>query len=155
MDSIIIQKTTDTIGKHKKEHEGFEYYKSVLVPARASGQCKVTLYEIPPKQAAYPYHYHTKNEESFYILKGKGLLRTPKGEEIVGPGDFIFFPASKDGAHKLTNVSDSEFLVYLDFDTYNDIDVAFYPDSNKIGIWGKGIDQVYKVQEQIEYYDGE
>lgn len=155
MDEIILTKTKDMNATHKKQHENYEYYKHELVPMRKDGQCKITLYEIPPKQAAYPYHYHTKNEEAFYILQGKGLLKTPNGEKAVTAGDFIFFPANENGAHKLTNTSDTDKLVYLDFDTHNEIDVAFYPDSGKIGIWGKGINQLYKVEEQVEYYDGE
>lgn len=45
--------------------------------------------------------------------------------------------------------------VYIDFDTKNDIDIAFYPDSNKVGIWGKDVNKVYKSGEDVEYYDGE
>src|SRR5690606_31385298 len=113
--------------------------------------CKISLYEIPPQKAAYPYHYHTKNEEAFYILQGSGLLKTPEGERPVAAGDLIFFPANEKGAHKLTNTSETEMLIYLDFDTHNDLDVAFYPDSGKIGVWGQGINQVYRVQEQVTY----
>lgn len=40
------------------------------------------------------------------------------------------------GAHKLTNTSKTENLVYIDFDVIHDLDVTVYPDSNKIGIWG-------------------
>ncbi len=67
----------------------------------------------------------------------------------------MFFPPNEKGAHKLTNTSDSELLVYLDFDTHNDIDVAFYPDSGKIGVWGENLNKVFKVNQQVEYYDGE
>ena len=155
MDEIIIKRAADVQPKHKKEHDDYEYNKRELVALREDGQCRVSLYEIPPKKAAYPYHYHTKNEEGFYILKGQGLLKTPNGEKTVTTGEYIFFPANEQGAHKLTNVSDTESLVYLDFDTCNDIDVAFYPDSGKIGIWGKKINQLYKIQNQVEYYDGE
>lgn len=155
MDEIIIKKATDVNVTHKKDHENYEYDKRELVPMRKDGQCKIALYEVPPKQSAYPYHYHIKNEETFYILQGEGLLKTPNGEKTVSAGDIIFFPANENGAHKLTNISDTEKLTYLDFDTCNEIDVAFYPDSGKIGIWGKNIDQLYKVQDKVEYYEGE
>lgn len=155
MEKIIIKKALDVQPKHKKEHEDYEYYKRELVPVRKDGQCIVSLYEIPPKKAAYPYHYHMKSEEVFYILKGKGLLKTPNGERIVTEGDYIFFPANENGAHKLINASDKDYLIYLDFDTYNDIDIAFYPDSEKIGVFGKNINQLYKIKDQVEYYDGE
>jgi uncharacterized cupin superfamily protein len=155
MDEIIIKRVMDITATHKEEHENYEYNRCGLVPIRKDGQCKISLYEIPPKKAAYPYHYHTKNEETFYILQGQGLLKTPNGEKIVTAGDIIFFPANENGAHKLTNISDVEKLVYIDFDTCNDIDVTFYPDSGKIGIWGKNINQLYEVKDQVEYYKGE
>jgi len=83
------------------------------------------------------------------------LLRTPKGEQIVRTGDVLFFPASPEGAHKLTNTSSTETLVYMDFDIIHDLDVAEYPDSGKIGVWGKGINKLYQREEDVGYYEGE
>lgn len=155
MDGILKIRMPDISPKHKAEHDGYEYYKRELVPQRDSGQCAVSVYEIPPKKAAYPYHYHTKNEESFYIMQGNGVLKTPSGDIAVSAGDFLFFPPDEKGAHKLTNISETEPLVYLDFDTHNEIDVAFYPDSGKLGIWGKGINRLYRLEDDVGYYSGE
>jgi len=155
IDKILHLSPQSVPPEHENEHPDYEYYKCELVPKGQAEQCKVSHYEIPPGKSAYPYHYHTKNEEVFYILSGMGSLKTPDGDRPVSAGDFLFFPAGKNGAHKLTNTSDSEPLTYLDFDTYNDVDVAFYPDSGKVGIWGKGVDQVYKVERQVDYYEGE
>jgi hypothetical protein len=71
-----------------------------------------TVYEVPPGKTAY--HYHLCREEVFYILHDDGILRTPQGEQTVGPGDFCFFPESQSGAHKLCNASATESLVYID-----------------------------------------
>ena len=46
-------------------------------------------------------------------------------------------------------------LVYLDFDVVHEIDIAVYPDSDKIGIWGKGINKLYPQSADVDYYDGE
>lgn len=155
MSKIIRTKATDVLPKHKNEHEGYEYYKRELVPKGAARQCAVSLYEIPPGKAAYPYHYHTQNEESFYIISGQGILKTPEDEKLITAGDFLFFPAEEAGAHKLTNASETEPLIYLDYDSYNEIDVVFYPDSGKIGIWGKNTNQVYKIKDEVDYYKDE
>ncbi len=155
MSEIIHRNVTDIPCKHKKEHGNYEYYKRELVTKGSAGQCAVSIYELLPGKSAYPYHFHTKNEEVFYILSGTGTLRTPAGDRPVLTGDFLFFPANEEGAHKLTNTSETESLVYLDFDTYNDIDVAFYPDSGKLGIWGRNINQLYKISDQVDYYEGE
>ncbi|WP_321008679.1 cupin domain-containing protein [Hungatella effluvii] len=106
-------------------------------------------------KSAYPYHYHCKNEETFYIISGSGTLKTPEGEMAVEAGDLLFFPADAGGAHKLTNTSPAEMLTYIDFDTNNDVEAVIYPDSNKIGIWGSGTNKVFQVEDQVDYYDGE
>lgn len=155
MSEILHIKAVDVACKHKNEHNGYEYYKRELVPKGLAQQCSISLYELPPGKSAYPYHYHMKNEESFYIISGKGTLKTPMGDKPVSAGDFLFFPANEKGAHKLTNTSETESLIYLDFDTHNDIDVAFYPDSGKLGVWGKNIDRLYKTDNQVDYYTDE
>jgi len=155
MSGFLHKKVADVIGTHKSEHTDYAYHRRSLVPPGHARQCVVSHYEIPPGKSAYPYHYHLKNEEVFYILSGVGLLRTPEGERTVRAGELLFFPADETGAHKLTNASETETLTYLDFDTRNDIDVSFYPDSGKIGIWGDGANQVYRTIDQSDYYRGE
>ena len=140
---------------HKAEHEGYEYFRRKFVPFGEAKQTHVCVYEIPPGKAAYPYHFHYKTEETFYIISGTGILRTPEGEREVRGGELIFFPAGEEGAHKLTNISDSSNLVYIDFDVAHDLDVAVYPDSDKIGVWGMGINQMYPKSANVDYYDGE
>lgn len=140
---------------HKAEHDGYEYCKKEFVPRGYAAKTMVSIYEIPPLKSAYPYHYHLKNEETFYIISGEGILKTPDGEKQVSAGDLLFFPASSEGAHKLTNTSSTEKLVYIDFDVIHDIDVTVYPDSDKIGVWGKNVNKVYHLGESVDYYDGE
>jgi uncharacterized cupin superfamily protein len=155
MQEIKHVKIDEIEGKYKSEHEGYEYNKKEFVSRANAKQCIVSIYEIPPGKSAYPYHYHTKNEEVFYIISGGGVLSTPSGTKNISSGDLLFFPANEKGAHKLTNNSLTEMLVYLDFDSSNDIDVSFYPDSKKMGVWGMGINQVYKIEDSVDYYKDE
>ena len=101
------------------------------------------------------YHFHHNNEETFYIISGEGILRTPNGERKVSAGELLFFPTGADGAHKLTNSSETENLVYIDFDVVHDVDITIYPDSDKIGVWGMGINKLYPQASDVDYYDGE
>ena len=140
---------------HKCEHDGYEYYRKKFIPFGGATNSLVSVYEIPPHKSAYPYHFHHNNEETFYILSGEGVLRTPDGERKVSAGEFLFFPTGPAGAHKLTNSSDTENLVYIDFDVVHDVDITIYPDSEKIGVWGMGINQLYPQAEAVDYYDGE
>ena len=155
MSQIKHSKIADIPANHKCEHEDYEYFRRKFVPFGEAGQTHVCVYEVPPGKAAYPYHYHYKTEETFYIISGIGTLRTPEGEKQVAAGELIFFPAGEAGAHKLTNASDAENLVYLDFDVTHELDVAVYPDSDKIGIWGMGINQIFPKSADVDYYHGE
>ncbi len=155
MNEIKHSKIEDIPVSHKCEHEDYEYYKRKFVPFGAANNTIVCVYEIPPLKAAYPYHYHHKNEETFYIISGKGVLKTPTGERTVEAGELLFFPTGEAGAHKLTNCSKTENLVYIDFDVNHDIDIAVYPDSDKIGIWGKDIVKIFPQSGDVDYYDGE
>lgn len=155
MSSIKHENIHNLTAKRKSEHDGFEYFKKEFVPRGYSDKTLVSVFEIPPLKSAYPYHFHLKNEETFYIIRGEGIVKTPDGEEKVSAGDLLFFPAGSEGAHKLINTSSMENLVYIDFDVIHDLDVAVYPDSKKIGVWGKDINRVYPMNADVDYYDGE
>ena len=155
MDKMKCSKIEDIPVSHKCEHGDYEYYRRKFIPFGGAKNTLVSVYEIPPGKAAYPYHYHHKNEETFYILSGEGVLKTPKGERKVAAGELLFFPTGPEGAHKLTNSSKTEKLVYIDFDVVHEIDVAVYPDSDKIGVWGMGINKLYTRGSDVEYYHGE
>lgn len=95
------------------------------MPLGGAKNTLVSIYEIPPKKAAYPYHFHHNNEETFYIISGEGILRTPIGERKVSAGEV------------------------------HDVDITVYPDSDKIGVWGMGINKLYPQAGDVDYYDGE
>ncbi len=155
LDRITVTDGGDIPAKHQNEHPGYEYYKKVIMSGDRGDKCNVSLYEIPPLKSAYPYHYHYQSEEVFYIIGGTGLLRTPEGERPVKAGDILAFPASEQGAHQLTNSSETETLVYIDFDTYHSPEVSFMPDSDKKVIYGKNLRLVIRGGQSAGYYDGE
>lgn len=145
--------TADCI--QKSAHPGYEFKKRVIVGNEDSAHFNVSVYEVPPGKAAVPYHYHMRNEEVFFILSGTGLLKSPEGERTVTAGDFLYFPNNENGAHKITNISENEPLIYADFDTMHDPEVAFYPDSGKVGIFGKEKRLILPTSQQMDYYEGE
>jgi len=150
----IIAKQEDTAPKHEV-HGAYEYYKHLIV-SKEENQCTVAIMEIPPLKAAFPYHYHVDITEVFYIISGEGSLRTEEGETKVAAGDVLVFPPGSAGSHKLCNTSPTEVLRYLDCDTTSRSDVAFYPDSGKIGLILNGKPHsFYKEADRTSYYDGE
>ena len=145
----------DIPSKYNAKHEDYKFYKRPFVRRGEAKNTQVNVYEILPGMSAYPYHYHLENEESFYIISGEGILKTPDGEKKVVAGDLLFFPSGKGGAHKLTNSSESEKLVYIDFDVIYDVNVAVYPDSEKIGVWADDIKKILPLNGDLDYFDGE
>ena len=112
-------------------------------------------YEVPPGQANCPYHYES-DEEWLLVLAGRLTVRHPNGEDELGPGDLVCFPAGPDGAHKLTNTGE-ETVRMLIVSTANLPAVAVYPDSDKIGIWTEGRRDNIMVRREsgVDYYDRE
>lgn len=107
------------------------------------------IYEIPPGKANWPLHFHTCNEEIFYILEGHGEVITESEVLKVKPGDVLRFPAGEKGVHQLKNTSDSETLKYLDIGTINLPDVVFMPADKKVELFGgkSGQDKMWSYSE--------
>jgi uncharacterized cupin superfamily protein len=158
MDSHEIQIITKNLiePKHICIHEPYEYNKYTITEPRKENQCTVAIYEIPPKKANYPYHYHFKNEEVFYIISGNGILETPNGNKTISAGDTIICPPSEKGAHRIINSSQTEMLVYFECDTFNSTEVVCYPHSDKVGIIINGKSGTfYNKDTNVSYYEGE
>jgi uncharacterized cupin superfamily protein len=115
-----------------------------------------SIYELPPGQSNCPYHYEYGNEEWLIVLEGRLTLRHPGGEEELGPGDVVCFPAGPAGAHKLANRSDASVRVLM-LSTTREPSVAVYPDSDKIGVWPGGEPDRILVRRSsgVDYWDGE
>jgi uncharacterized cupin superfamily protein len=113
------------------------------------------VYELPPGQALCPYHWET-NEEWMLVLQGRIKVRHPHGEDELGPGDVVAFPAGPDGAHKTTAVGDETARVVF-FATFNFPAIAIYPDSDKLAAWTGDEDDYVLVRRgsRLAYYDGE
>ena len=165
MQKIIRTNKDKIVPKHQNEHEPYEYYKFKVTDDKEKyevsspnegNQTVAAFYTIPPGKSSYPFHYHLANEEVFYIISGNGIFETFDEKYNISSGDIIVCPAGKNGAHKITNNSDMENLVYLDVDTNNTPDIAYYPHSNKLGIRAAGnIRDNYDLNSNISYYDKE
>ena len=73
----------------------------------------IDVYELPPGQAICPYHYEYGEEEWLLVLEGRPTLRTPEGEEEIGPWEMVFFPTGPDGAHSVRNKTDETVRVLM------------------------------------------
>lgn len=107
----------------------------------------VNMDYVKPGGESVKYHSHSRQEEFFLILSGKGILRID-GEEIsVNTGDVISKHAGKNIAHQFLNNS-SDILQILDVGTREKDDVITYPDENLIYIRDKKL--VFNINDNIK-----
>jgi uncharacterized cupin superfamily protein len=109
-----------------------------------------SVYELPPGEATWPYHWHAGNEELLVVLAGRPTLRDPDGEHELAPGDTVLFKRGPEGLHKIVNRSDEPARVLL-ASSMRSPDVYEYPDSDKVGAGGKR----YLKSTAVEYWEGE
>jgi len=107
------------------------------------------LYDLPPGERTWPYHYHLGNEEWLIVVAGRPTLRTPEGERELEPGDVAAFPEGEAGAHDLANPTQENARVAI-FSTLRRGSVV-YPDSGKVGAGGR----YFRVADAVDYWDGE
>jgi len=116
------------------DHGETGFRRKKLAAAAEGDRLGCSLYELPPGEKSWPFHYHTGNEEAMYVLSGTGRLRTDAGTDPVESGDYVVFPVGEAGGHRVVNDGD-DTLRYLALSTMNDPDVTVYPDSGKIGVY--------------------
>jgi uncharacterized cupin superfamily protein len=136
--------------------EGYRAGADRIGPRIGAAQLGATVYELPPGQSICPYHYEDPDEEWLVGLTGRVVLRTPAGEEEIGPMDVVCFPMGPEGAHKVTNRSDETARVLM-LSTMPRVSVAVYPDSGKVlASPGTRDDRLMVRRESgVDYYDGE
>ncbi len=90
-------------------------------------QFGVNLLRLPPGTWSSQRHWHSHEDEFVYVLHGEVVLVDDSGEERLGPGDSVGFPAGDRNGHCLQNRSaeDAELLVV---GSRNDKDHGEYPD---------------------------
>ena len=115
-----------------------------------------TLYELPPGESTWPYHYELGCEEWLVVVSGRPTLRTYDGERELGPGEVAVFPAGERGGHKLTNRTGDRCRVLL-LSSRSPVAIVQYPDSGKTGLWTQsdGYVGLLRDEPKLDYWDGE
>jgi uncharacterized cupin superfamily protein len=77
-----VTNINDPIFDEPREHPGFRCLRARLSRQAGSDRLGLSLWELPPGEAAYPYHYHLAEEELVLVLDSQPSLRTPTGGAI-------------------------------------------------------------------------
>jgi uncharacterized cupin superfamily protein len=107
------------------------------------------LYELPPGNQLWPYHFHVGNEEWAIVVSGTPTLRAPGGERELRAGDVVGFPQGEDGAHTFYNRGSGPSRIVI-FSTLRS-GYPTYPDSDKVAAGGR----VFRRGEAVDYWEGE
>ena len=128
-------------------------------PGRDAGarDLGMSLWEVPPGQAAYPYHWHLLEEELIVVLAGRPSLRGPAGGwRELAEGDVVAFPVGEEGAHQIWNrTGETVRFLSISNGTTDTPEICFYPDSGKVGAYGPGVEELYPRASAVDYWEGE
>lgn len=89
----------------------------------------VNLTTLKPGSASALRHWHVKQDEFVYIVRGELTLVTDGGEQLLIAGMCAGFVAGKADGHHLVNRSASD-AVYLEVGDRTPGDAAAYPDDD-------------------------
>jgi uncharacterized cupin superfamily protein len=103
--------------------------KRALGAAGGLTQFGVNLTTLEPGSISALRHWHSSEDEFVYVLSGELTLVTDEGDELLGPGVAIAFPAGEPNAHQLANRSNAA-ATYLEIGTRAADDVISYPDDD-------------------------
>jgi uncharacterized cupin superfamily protein len=142
-----------------REHPGFRCDRARVGKQAGSERLGLSLWEVPPGEAAYPYHFHFTEEELVLVLAGAPSLRTPNGWRELEEGEVVAFRRGADGGHQLVNRT-QRTVRFLSFSTSGEPDVVMYPDSGKLGAFerlpdGSGLNAMFRVADAVDYWEGE
>lgn len=149
------------IDQDRDELAGFHAARAFLGRQAGAEKLGLSLWILPPGQAAYPYHFHLVEEELLIVLDGRPMLRTPDGTRTLHTGDVVACRAGEQGAHQVFNDS-AEDVRFLSVSTAGQPEIVVYPDEGKIGVndraqvpSGHGsINSYFRRGDAVDYYDG-
>jgi uncharacterized cupin superfamily protein len=140
----------------EEEKPGYRHTRTRVGERLGAELLGATIYETPPGEKLWPYHWELGCEEFAVVVSGTPTLRTPDGERVLAPGDVVSFPEGEPGAHQLWNDSDEPLRVLIG-STKSGVYVAGYPDSGKVllDVPSHGLRKMLRDSPELDYWDGE
>jgi uncharacterized cupin superfamily protein len=109
----------------------------------------------PPGMRCAPRHYHMLEEEHALVLEGEVTLLLGDQRHVLGPGDYVAFPAGRRVGHSFLN-SGTGPCAYLMIGERNPADVVVMPDSGKMVVRALAAhDAIFDMAARRGYLDGE
>ena len=138
-----------------RDREGWRWRQVAVGDRLGAERIGASVYEIEPGQKTFPYHFQYGEEEWLIVLRGEPTLRTPEGERRLAPGDCVVFKRGPEGAHLVRNDTDERVRVLMLSSSCSDVDIAVYPDSDKVGAFAEGFRLLVPRGAEVDYFEGE
>ncbi len=148
-----------TFDEPRGDKEGYRATRARVGYELGTRRLGVSLWELPPGEAAYPYHFHLAEEELLVVIGGTPELRTPQGVRTLEEGEIVSFGVGEEGAHQVINRGD-EVVRFLAVSTNGEPDVVLYPDSGKVFAGerlpqGGGVRLFFRQADAVDYWADE
>jgi uncharacterized cupin superfamily protein len=144
--------------EHGANGDRFEWNSARIGPKLGAKDLGYSYDVIPPGKSGCPFHSHHAEEEMFFIVRGRGTLRYGSESRAIRAGDVICCPTGgAETAHQIVNDSDAD-LAYLSISTMAPAEVCEYPDSRKVGAYGRSesrLRHLTEVAAAVDYWKGE
>ena len=114
----------------------------------------LTVYEVEPGQATWPYHFELNEEEWLLVIDGELTVRTPAGEQVLRAGDLVCFPVGADGAHAVRNDSAATVRFAMPSSVAALGDACVYPDTGTFKLAGPGFYHRGRLGDSLDYWEG-
>lgn len=92
---------------------------------------------LKPGQYSNRFHYHLREEEHIFILKGSATLVLGGSKYVMQERSYCCFPAGQRAGHHLFNHTD-ENCIFMTIGDNKPDDIACFPDSGKARIRATG-----------------
>jgi len=139
----------------RSEREGHRFTRTMIGASVGAALTGLSVYELPPGQAGWAYHYELQREEWLIVVAGEVVVRTPGGDRALRAGDVVCFPPGAEGAHQVRNDSDAPARFAMPSSFAPEGYVAIRPDSNTALVVGPGFRQIVPLDENLGYWDRE
>jgi uncharacterized cupin superfamily protein len=135
--------------------EGHRFLRSTIGREVGAELTGFSLYELPPAQTAWAYHYELNREEWLIVVTGEIIVRRPDGDCSLWAGDVLCFPVGETGAHQVRNDSSAPARFAMPSSSAGEGYVAIRPDSGTALISGPGFRRIVPIDRGLDYWDGE
>ena len=143
------------VAEDPRVRDGNRFLRTMLGEAVGAKLTGCSIYELPPGEKAWTYHYELNREEWLIVVDGEVVVREPTGDRTLRAGDVACFPTGPEGAHQVRNDSAAPARFVMPSSWAGEGYVAIRPDSNTALIVGPDFRRIVPLDEDLGYWERE